>query len=71
MDEKERGKKLINSIMRTGEKDLCVTTWGATLRVEKIKRTRGLVTVSDPNAVDAGMDISINDIILIARKKYI
>lgn len=45
----------------------CITKWGATLRVNLIKSTT--VLVSDPNSVDAGQWISINDIILMAKIK--
>jgi hypothetical protein len=38
----------------------CVTTWGAVLSVKAISRT--VVRVSDPNAVDSGMFIGIDDI---------
>ena len=39
---------------------LCVTNWGAVLNVKGIRGN--LVWVSDPDAVDAGMDIGVNDI---------
>jgi hypothetical protein len=41
----------------------CVTNWGAILKVVEIKANT--VWVSDPKAVDAGMDIGINDIQLV------
>lgn len=38
----------------------CITTWGAILKVNRVKD--GLVWVSDPDAVDAGQDISTTEV---------
>ena len=57
------------------KKPLIITTWGAVLRLEsKVIKCRPSVrkkfcTVSDPQAVDAGMDISTSEIVLIAHFK--
>lgn len=53
--------------MRKGIKTLCVTTWGAVLEVKEVHQI-GL-TVADPDAIDAGQYILVNEITLIARVK--
>lgn len=55
--------------MRQDIQQLCVTIWGAVLEAKKIYRYSNVVLVADPDAVDAGMFISINEIVLLARKK--
>lgn len=61
--------------MRPNIKQLCVTTWGAVLEVSSIRHYEsdnfyiGTACVHDPNAIDAGMYISTNDIVLIAKVK--
>jgi hypothetical protein len=53
--------------MRKNIKKLCVTTWGAVLEVKQMHNI-GL-TVADPDAIDAGQYILVNEIILIATVK--
>lgn len=57
--------------MRANIKALCVTTWGAVLELKGLWKYAGklLVDVADPDAIDSGQYISIDDIVLIARKK--
>ena len=38
----------------------CITHWGAILKVNRVEN--GLVWVSDPDAVDAGQDISTKEV---------
>lgn len=69
--------------MRTDIKELCVTTWNAVLEFKgwhhnrelaptyfNRKRYEAVAHIADPNAIDCGQYISINDIKLIIRKKY-
>lgn len=66
--------------MRSNIKMLCVTNWGTVLELitEPVARTpysnklwlKSILTVADPNAIDAGQEIRVNDIKLVARIKY-
>lgn len=71
--------------MRQDIKMLCVTNWGEVLELrtepvgwctsalngydEEIQFFMQNVTVADPNAIDAGVLISLDEIKLVARKK--
>lgn len=72
--------------MRGNVKRLCVTNWNAVLelvsypytwetqylpyRGKIVKRLANFVTVADPDAVDAGMVIRLDEIKLVARFKH-
>jgi len=52
----------------------CLTTWGAVLAVvedpKTLKRPESTVWITDPNAVDVGMDISLrSEVVLLWRVK--
>lgn len=61
-------KQFWNNVMTP--KPLCLTNWGAVLRCEQF--TSKMIRVSDPEAIDAGMYISKDDVKAIFRfKKFI
>ena len=62
----ETNKRLLRNILCP---KYVVTTWGAVLKLKRINKSKQLVTVSDPKCIDAGMDIGINDVVLMAREK--
>lgn len=62
----EIGRRLFRNILCP---TYVITTWGAVLKLEEINKSKGLVRVSDPKAIDAGQYIGINEIQLMARKK--
>ena len=64
--------------MRKDIRTLCVTNWGAVLEVKgwykcnfpyRLYPDSMTLRVADPDCIDAGIIIGINDIKLIARKK--
>lgn len=67
--------------MRKDIKMLCVTNWNAVLHLKSTPKRKNkisnkiiinsLIRVADPDAIDAGMWLSIRDIKLVARIKQL